>query len=354
MLHAMVPSISVQNDPITLVRRVPPCCKQDADLCDLLGRALAPRESDRPTASALLQHPFFRVDCLLQEAEARRVHEEAEVAAEEAARKAALRTCLVCMEEVVEAEGLSCGARPEPHFVCDDCLGGHVTVCAGDDQRRLMEERRGVWCVAFGKKSEAGCDKIYSDHTVAKHVSPTDFATYFAAKSKIEEARISSALEKGFDLRVKQEADRIAAMSEADKRMRDARLHIIERILQMACPRCGQAYPEILNGEMVFDGCFALTCQRQGCGCGFCAYCLKDCGRDAHAHVNAHPKCSPLNTGLFPNNPVATFRAANKQRRQRELGAFLARMPDATERAALVVEVSRELTDLGLDPANFL
>jgi hypothetical protein len=350
VLHALVPAVVIEHDPSTFVRRVPACCKRDAELWDLLSQCLAPLERKRPTADVLLQHPFFRVDCLLQEAEARRAKEKAQAAAEEAARQAALRMCLVCMEEVNEAEGLGCGGPPEAHFVCDDCLEGHVTACAENEQRRLMEQRRGVWCVAHG----GGCKRVYADHAVARHVSPTAFAAYFAAKSKIEEARISSDLEKGFDLRVQQEADRIAAMSEAEKRMRHARHHIIERILQLACPRCGQAFPAALDGELPFNGCFALTCSRTGCGCGFCAYCLKDCGADAHAHVNAHPKCSAYNTGLFPADNVRAFNAASKERQERALRTFLNNMPDATERAALVVDVARELTDLGLDPNNFL
>lgn len=32
----------------------------------------------------------------------------------------------------------------------------------------------------------------------------------------------------------------------------------------------------------VTTGCFALTCHH--CGCGFCAICLNDCGKDAHNH----------------------------------------------------------------------
>ena len=31
-----------------------------------------------------------------------------------------------------------------------------------------------------------------------------------------------------------------------------------------------------------FEGCFALKCL--SCDCGFCAYCLQNCGNDARAH----------------------------------------------------------------------
>ena len=38
-----------------------------------------------------------------------------------------------------------------------------------------------------------------------------------------------------------------------------------------------------------FDGCFALTCSNKSCKAAFCAWCLQDCGADAHRHV-AHCK----------------------------------------------------------------
>jgi len=56
------------------------------------------------------------------------------------------------------------------------------------------------------------------------------------------------------------------------KKHRDA----ISQILTLKCPRCKRAFLD-------YTGCAALTCD--GCGCGFCAKCLKDCGHDAHAHA---------------------------------------------------------------------
>ena len=352
VLHAMVPEVVVEHDFKTFARRIPDCCKQDGVLWDLLCRTLAPKEQDRPTAAVLLQHSFFRVDYLLQEADKRREAKEAKEREEEEARQARLRECSVCMEECDLAEGLSCEDPSEPHFVCDECLAGHVGECTSAEQQRLLAERPGVWCVAQG----GGCKQVYSEQALARHLSPDVFDAYFAAKSMIKEAEISSSLEKGFEDRVKKEVNASLALSEAERRMRANRNHIIERILQFACPRCGQVYPEILDGKMVFDKdqCFALSCQ--SCPCKFCAYCLKDCGADAHAHVAAKV-CSPVNkgpgAGLFPKEPEETFRAANKWRRENGLKAFLARIPLASEREALVKEVSIELRDLNLDPSAF-
>merc|ERR1740117_41825 len=159
---------------------------------------------------------------------------------------------------------------------------------------------------------------IYSDHTIASHVPRITFNAYFRAKSKNKETLIVQELERGFDRRVKEEASRIASLSQAQRRLRDGSQHIIERILQLACPRCGQAFPEVLDGELGFSGCFALTCVRAACGCAFCAYCLEDCGNDAHAHVRTR-QCSPYNEGLFPQPAAQKFALAHRRRRQRML-----------------------------------
>ena len=50
---------------------------------------------------------------------------------------------------------------------------------------------------------------------------------------------------------------------------------LIEETLNPTCPRCKNAFKD-------WEGCFAVVCN---CGCGFCGYCLQDCGSDAHHHV---------------------------------------------------------------------
>lgn len=60
----------------------------------------------------------------------------------------------------------------------------------------------------------------------------------------------------------------------------NVRRHILETVLTTACPCCGAAFLD-------FEGCMALKCSRAGCGCGFCAICLENCGSNAHPHVLA-------------------------------------------------------------------
>ncbi|KAL1511220.1 hypothetical protein AB1Y20_006033 [Prymnesium parvum] len=121
-----------------------------------------------------------------------------------------------------------------------------------------------------------------------------------------------------------------------------ARDHILERILTLACPGCGQAFID-------FEGCFAIYCGR--CSTGFCAYCLKNCGEirnrsssdAAHRHV---AQCQYNATGeLFSSQTV--FETAQRQRRRRELDSFLSTL-SAEDAARALCDCDRELRDLGL------
>lgn len=191
----------------------------------------------------------------------------------------------------------------------------------------------------------------YSEHDIAKHVEPAVFDRYFLAKQRIAEQRIAENLNHAMERRIKEEAARIAALSQEEQRLREARNHIIDRILTLACPRCGQAFAESLDGEMGFSGCFALTCSRARCGCAFCAYCLEDCGHDAHEHVRG---ACQFGRELF--GCQQQFERAQRQRRQEMLHQYL----DATfgdnemMRAQIVVECATELRDLNMEPEVFL
>ena len=144
---------------------------------------------------------------------------------------------MVCLDDAVRPDGgVAC---PEAHFVCSTCLDRHVASCANPENQRLLQQFGGVWCVARGDK----CSHIYSNQTIACQVEPATFNDYFAAKAKIEEARINRELQDGFELRLKKEAERLAAMNAEQRQLNAAKKHILENILQLACPRCGQVIP---------------------------------------------------------------------------------------------------------------
>jgi|AntRauTorckE5430_2_1112549.scaffolds.fasta_scaffold02718_5 hypothetical protein len=69
-------------------------------------------------------------------------------------------------------------------------------------------------------------------------------------------------------------------VSETNVRARHIFNDLTEKI-NLKCPRCKAVFHD-------YDGCNALICGSASCKAAFCAICLEDCGRDAHAHVRAN------------------------------------------------------------------
>eukprot|EP00549_Striatella_unipunctata_P024881 CAMPEP_0118677548 /NCGR_PEP_ID=MMETSP0800-20121206/2690_1 /TAXON_ID=210618 ORGANISM="Striatella unipunctata, Strain CCMP2910" /NCGR_SAMPLE_ID=MMETSP0800 /ASSEMBLY_ACC=CAM_ASM_000638 /LENGTH=123 /DNA_ID=CAMNT_0006573237 /DNA_START=292 /DNA_END=663 /DNA_ORIENTATION=+ len=113
-------------------------------------------------------------------------------------------------------------------------------------------------------------------------------------------------------------------------------MKIVEEILTLRCPRCSQAFLD-------FDGCFALTCC--ACDCGFCGWCLEDCGSDAHRHV-ANCPAKLGSDALFGTKEQ--FRKAQQKRKEERLVAFLGSLPTNEQRLAALDGVKSDLDDLGI------
>ena len=141
-------------------------------------------------------------------------------------------------------------------------------------------------------------------------------------------------LEQQFEERMDAERRRVQALREDELRVEQTVGYIRERILTLHCPRCEAAFLD-------FDSCFALTCHR--CRCGFCAYCLADCGGDAHAHVAACPH--RLQEGYGGN--IRQFEEAQLRRRQRMLDTYLATVGDDI-RGRVMQACLNDFADLGL------
>lgn len=116
------------------------------------------------------------------------------------------------------------------------------------------------------------------------------------------------------------------------------RLHIAEEILTLHCPKrdCRAAF-------LGFDGCFALSCT--ACGCGFCGWCLADCGRDAHAHVRSCVQ--NIHQGGI-GGTQQEFAEVQNIRRQREVTLYLDSIDDLPTREELLEAIAGDLRDLGI------
>ena len=87
---------------------------------------------------------------------------------------------------------------------------------------------------------------------------------------------------------------------------------IEEQILNLRCPRCGAVFVD-------FAGCFALTCGK--CRAGFCAWCLHDCGDDAHRHVVNCAQNRAEGRNVYGN--VQLFEQAHRERRRRLVDEYV-------------------------------
>lgn len=117
------------------------------------------------------------------------------------------------------------------------------------------------------------------------------------------------------------------ALNETERKVLQARNHIIEVIINCHCPRCKQAFVD-------FEACFALQCSR--CPCGFCAWCGEDSGgADAHDHV-AYCQHKPFGADIFFGSEE-DFNEAQDRRRKRQLRPYLDSLDEATRGEVLRV-----------------
>ena len=128
---------------------------------------------------------------------------------------------------------------------------------------------------------------------------------------------------------------------EAAERVKDIdahRKHIVEQLLTLQCPRCSQAFVD-------FEGCFALTCGR--CRGAFCAWCLVDCGVDAHRHV-AHCRHNRA-PGRAVFGTAEQFVASQKERREQAVRQYIEQLPAHIDRAQLRAACAQDWRELGLN-----
>jgi len=202
---------------------------------------------------------------------------------------------------VKRIEGFMCDNQEgEPHFTCHLCFTEHVKHKMEEDIGLLVKAGDvQVCCPGFPCKSRA-----LTPDEILSHAGDA-FPSYLTALQKVVESRTTVQVHAN----IAEENARIARMNEQERKVHDSRKHITEEILTLKCPRenCRQAFLD-------FDGCYALNCSK--CNCGFCAYCLKDCGRDAHAHVANCPIGG--NRGVYGGGNFAAVQLERRKRLLRE------------------------------------
>ena len=178
--------------------------------------------------------------------------------------------CVICMQEVVNLEmGVFCqrtldGSRTvsrDPHFMCQDCLSGHVRNAC--ENGGLIEERDGspagrIPCCLFPQNCDDGA---LSEGRVLAAVSDEARDTFKTALGRL-----------AVDQHVREESER-RRVEEEHARQTDAedkaRLCVGDALTvgqSVRCPGCG-------NPKRKDDACMHMTCD---CGVHFCYVCGAD------------------------------------------------------------------------------
>lgn len=248
------------------------------------------------------------------------------------------RSCCICLEGGFQLGcGLECRAAPAnvAHFVCASCLGQHVETALGADLYVRQAAKGLVRCPVRPCHAPA-----YSHGDLARHLKAPLFDRYVAALASLGEAAMAAETEVRIQARLDAKVSRMQASSRQE-RAQEIRHKVVDEILTVKCPMCRQAFVD-------FEGCFALTCSR--CGCGLCAWCGRYCGIDAHEHVRT---CSASQApgALFGSSKQ--FNEALRRRRTKRLRDFLHGL-DTEMRGPLLEALSGDLKDLGITTAPLL
>lgn len=258
-----------------------------------------------------------------------------------AAEAAALRTCCICYDDLTVADGIECAAE-QAHFVCDVCFSHHALTESEKPVAELRDRNAEIYCPMRRRVQRewlCASEQPYDKKLVLAHAAPAAFEAVLHARAQVQEAQLVEELEQDFAKRLEVERRRIEQLAVEELRVRETVRHIQERILTLKCPRagCEAAFVD-------FNGCFALTCHR--CHCGFCAYCLQDCGRDAHPHVPQCPHNIAPGRDVYGNPEL--FERAQRQRRQRMVAEYLATVDEAI-RPNVVAACVHDFADLGIE-----
>ena len=228
--------------------------------------------------------------------------------------------CSICGEFFKFDEGFFCSKK---HFICwKECFGAYVK-SAGEPGAM------GQYLDAYGNLRCPECKESYNLQAVAINGPPNAFQDLMDLKTKIAKDKAVNEAIDAEQKRLTEEFQRIQRITNLEDREAELmRLDIINDILTLRCPRCKLAFLD-------YDGCAAVSC---GCGCGFCGYCLQDCGSDAHTHAATHGN-------IFLTQP--DFNRIQNERRGRLVQTKLQTVTPAI-RNKVTNLLRRELEDLNI------
>jgi len=272
----------------------------NAELASLVRSMLAPQPAERPGASAVVEKLSELLD---------------------------VRTCCVCRCPEPRDQGLECDAAAR-HFACDECFSAHVSrleaLCKADGGR--------VKCCA---SDWGGCTARFTLQAAAQHATPLAFETLQRHVDDLKHVAMQGEFEQWKE---RFEAE-LATKSEQERRALAARRHV-EEMMDLRCPKCRGVFGQ-------FTGCAALKCAYAGCHAHFCAFCLADCGGDAHPHVRTC-RLNPKQNEYFVSE-AEWARIVDKERRNKLQTYWATLEPEVKDTLAADASVRQIFRDLRLD-----
>ena len=266
-------------------------------LRDILTHLLKFKPEDRLDMNQALFHPYFTTPLNpLRDSQTDRRH------------------CMICFEDFWLDEGLECSNH---HFACISCFRSYV--CSLKDlDMSIWRERKGQMICIF-----TNCTFVHQPNHFSALLDEESYQTYTQKMLDMKEAEVTDELSQVFDQRLK-------ALEKESTEMIHVR-KIQEEILNLTCPRCKIVFVD-------FDACFALKCRN--CQCAFCAWCLQDCGANAHLHVR---RCqySLSNGELY--GTIDQFQTCHKNRKKRLIEAYLNGLPSEELKASVKDHLKQEL-----------
>lgn len=237
------------------------------------------------------------------------------------------RICIACRDQTLDSKGYKCSKQ---HFYCWECFGDYIKSALDPDHiGQPYDDEGNINC--------SECKELYQIHELARIAPKEVLDNLMKLKVQVKERQVRDETEKDVTKRMEEEFARIQALSAEEREIELLRLGIINDILTLKCPRCKVAFTE-------FDGCFALKCGNTLCKAAFCAWCLSDCGENAHPHLRT---CPENRTGDYFGSQE-DFKQHHRIKRHRAAYNKISQLP-ASSQKILKERMARDFMDLSIN-----